>query len=345
MSDEMTSARDFFNQDDSALAPIIMGTEAVSAPEETPEAPAAVPAAEPVEVPAEAPLSGDGPESPDEMEVPETPILTRQPEVQFTVKDPHGEVEIPDLTFVFTAKGETREVPIDRVIRLAQMGFTNEQREQQVLASKQFVVEAESKMTEAAQRIQEYEHYYQQMFNDPQLYEEARVAWLQQNSPEQRAARAETELHRTRVAQAEQQEINQIGSFVTQTLTPTVSRLLQEHPSVNENELIGQYTRLTAPLLVRGRVPANRLPEVNRIVREDLTHWVQATHLERASAQAKRNEEVAKSTALMANAKRQVARVTAPQGSAPSTAVLPKQTTFKTAREWLDSALPMASDQ
>jgi hypothetical protein len=229
------------------------------------------------------------------------------------------------------------------VVRLAQFGFANEEREQQVLAAKRFVVEAQQKEQEYQGLVQQYEGYYDRIFNDPAFYEEARLAYINQNSPESRAQRAEQQLQQIEVAKRQEAEKQQIAGFVEQTIMPVMSRLLQENPMLNENELIGRYTTLTAPLLVNGRVPLTRLRDVEHIVGNDLSLWAQQIQYERTLAKQQSERAAAKATQQVASAKRQAARVFAQPGSVASPNTKP--TKFNSAKDWLDATLPMQSSE
>lgn len=342
------SARDFFQQDDAALSKALG-----LAPKEE-EAPV-----EPVEeeiIPAEGeeigpparresvPTDAEGAETgaeEGETEV-ELPKAERKLMTEFKLLDEKGELEIPDIEVEFKAKGEVRKLPLDHVVRLAQFGFANEEREQQVQAAKHFVAEAQQKEEQFTQAIQQYEGYYDRIFNDPAFYEEARLAYLNQHTPEARAQRAEQQLHAVKTQQLEAQEQQYLAGFVTQTLTPAVSRLMSENPLVSEQEVIGRYTQLTAPLLKNGRVPLNRLAEVKNLVESDLATWVQQTQYERDLTKRQRDQQAAQATRKVAEAKRQTGRIFAQPGRVPESQ--PKPTKFDSARDWLNATLPTPSE-
>lgn len=327
-----TSAREFFMQDDAALAASWMPPGETPAEEGAPnEAPPA-----PTEE-ASAPVEGQPPAET------ELPTLKRQPMTQFAVLDQQGELEIPDVMIKFKAKGEERELPLDHVVRLAQLGFTNEEREQQVLAARKFVAEAEERESQYSKQIQQYEAYYQRLFQDPDFYDQARAAFFQQNTPEARAQRAEQEAARLRAEQGRQAETQQITGFVQTVLAPAAEQLLQQYPEVNETELVGRYTQLTAPLLVNGRVPVHKLAEVQRIVQHDLKDWIERTHVERLTAKQAQERKAQAATAQVAQTKRAAARVFAPTGGVaqPST----KPVKFATAKDWLNSTFSPTTNE
>lgn len=329
------SAREFFQQDDSELVKIW-----------APEPPAEEPAAPVVETPVAPPSAETVPTDSEgaEAKAPEVevPKAERKLMTEFKVLDTEGELEVPEIEIEFKAKGEMRKLPLDHVVRLAQFGFANEEREQQVLASKRFVAEAQEKEQQFHQTIQQYEQYYEKMFNDPAFYEEARLAFINQNSPEARAQRAEGELARQRQEKLVERENVQRAEFTQQAVVPVVTRLLTENPLVNENEIIGRFSTLTAPFLVQGKVPLNRLREVEHVVQNDLTTWAQQTQYERTLAKQESDRKAAQATHQVAQAKRQAARVFAQPGQVPEPQ--PKPTKFETAKDWLNATLPTASE-
>lgn len=325
------SAHEFFRQDDVELAKALNINLDPPAEEEGTPVLAALAEASPVSAPAKAD--------------PEIPVLTRKPMTEFAIFDDAGELEIPDVKIKFKAKGEDRELPLDHVVRLAQFGFANEEREQQVLAARKFVAEAETQAQDYQSTIQKYESHYDRLFNDPQFYENARLEYLQQNSPENRALRAEQQLQQVRQNSVLQQEDQMIQGFVQQSLVPTVQAMLTNNPLVNEQEILGRYTELTAPLLVRGRVPINRLQQVQRLVSEDLAGWVERMNFERQTKQTTATAVAAKQTQETATAKRQAARVFAHSGSAGAEMSQPaKPAAYGTAKDWLKSTFGTTND-
>lgn len=335
---ENQSARDFFNQDESVLVKE-WGIPTPDAETETPE----LTPVESVPSPDEGPEEGAAPVSaaPEPAEV-EVPKVERKLMTEFKVLDQEGELEVPEIQIEFKAKGETRKLPLDHVVRLAQFGFANEEREQQVLAAKRFVTEAQQQTDELQKFIQQYEGYYDKIFNDPAFYEEARLAYLNQNSPEARAQRAESELARVNQAKQLQREEQTVAGFVQQTVMPAMTRLIQENPLVSDTELVGRYTMLTAPLLVNGRVPLHRLREVEHLVANDLSTWAQQQQYERTLKQQSTTRDQARATQQVAATKRQAARVFSQPGGVPEPA--PKPTKFDSARDWLNATLPSNSE-
>ncbi|MCI0349124.1 MAG: hypothetical protein L0Z53_06825 [Acidobacteriales bacterium] len=281
----------------------------------------------------------------------EIPTLARAPETPFTVSDAEGELELPDVYFSFKANGKDYEkVPIDKLVRFAQMGIYNADKESKYRDVDLHISTLERRAQGAESRVQQLEKFYERLLADPQYYEDASALYQEQNTPEQRIARAEErtramqaqlDLEREELQRAARQEARQselqsqyqrerddqtVATFVRQELAPAFERLIQSNPLVNEREVLGQYTLMTAPLLERGRVPPSRLTEVKALIDHDLTNWVTALSADRQYAQAQADKKVQAVKAAATQAKRQVARAAAPTGSpAPMRAPAPKK--------------------
>lgn len=265
-----------------------------------------------------------------EAETPAEPVQTapaeaepskepRQYVTKFAVADETGApVEaIPELTFSFTANGkEYEKVPIDKVVKLAQMGVYQHDREQALASEKAQAQQALKLVEEVKQQLAQYDAYYDRLFTDEAFAERARDIYLTQNSPEQRAARAEAQTRETQAQLAQTREEQQLATFVATQLSPKVERLLQQNPLVSDREVIGQYTLLTAPLLERGRVPVSQLARVQSLVENELAQWTQHLQTTRDLERKKSDSKTAQVQAQATLAKRQVARAAAPKGVA-----------------------------
>lgn len=285
--------------------------------------------------------------------------LSRAPETPFSVADAQGELELPELFVSFKANGKDYErVPFDKVVRFAQMGVYNSEKEAKFRDADLTMGQLERRATQAETRTLELERFYERLLADPDYYDNARQLYAEQNTPEQRISRAEErtkamqaqfelereELRRAARHDAQAQELQhkynreredqQIATFVQRELAPTMERLITSHPLVSDREVLGQYTLLTAPLMVGGRVPPERLTEIKAIVDHDLTNWVIALGADREFAQRQQAQKVQAARSAATVAKRQVARAAAPTGSpAPMRPAAPKK--FDTVDDWL----------
>jgi len=347
------TAADFANADLDEFAAAV-GIQLDTPPQPTPEPePEAAPPTE------EAPPAQKEPTSAPETQVPkETPPALPEPEpvkpplTKFSVRDGEGEIEVPqELRFSFKAAGKHYEdVPLEKVVLLAQMGVSNQEREAQVLGAKRFVAATQQENQALRSQIEEYEAYMGRVFTDPVFSEAARDNYSLSNSPEERARRAEGELRTERERQVVASQDNTRAQFAAQVLVPRVSSLLTSHPTLTQEELVGRYTMLTAPLMVRGAVPVERLPEVQYLVENDLAEWARDTHALREMKE-KEGDGAGKAKVVAAQteaalAKRKLARAVAPSSSSSSPLVREPQKpkVYETAADWLHDALPTASE-
>lgn len=289
----------------------------------------------------------------------EVPSLSRAPETPYQVADAQGELDLPDLYFSFKANGKEYErVPLDKVVRFAQMGVYNAEKEAKFRDADISLGTLERRAAQAETRVQELEKFYERLLADPSYYENAATLYAEQNTPEQRINRAEErtramqaqfELEREELRRAARHEVQsqelqsrytreredqQVSTFVKNELAPAFEHLITSNPLVNEREVLGQYTLLTAPLMDRGRIPPERLSEVKALVDHDLTNWIVAVSADREFAQREATKKVQAARSAATVAKRQVARAAAPTGSpAPLRPAAPKK--FDTVDDWL----------
>lgn len=256
---------------------------------------------------------------------------------QFSLFDEQGELEIPtNLIIKYKAVGKDYANPLDKVVQLAQMGHYNHEKQEQYTRTKEENAQLQSVLEEAEGMVKQYEMFFERIATDPKFYDDFVQLQQAQQTPEARALRAQQELQAERQKQAEQREVAQVGEFTNQQLVPLFILMREQYPTVTEDEILGRFGRLTAPHLVKGKIPVAKLSKVKDLVRDELAPWAQSLHVERSHEVERRNREVEAAKVAAAAAKRQVARVVAPSGSAPAAASKTKQS-FKTAREWADS--------
>lgn len=265
-----------------------------------------------------------------------------KPIVDFKVYDKEGELDVPpDLTVSYQANGKAREnVPLDKVVRLAQMGEYNSEREEKVLQAKTYTTQVERQNQELQSQVKEYEGWYAKVLADEEFYRRAQDDFARQQSPDARAERAERQLYEERSRHQAENEAQQTAAYVQQNLVPRVTKLIEENPTVSFEEVMGRFNLLVAPMLVRGQLPRHDLPAVQTLIDADLAHWARGRHQSNELDKQRVTNQVAAAQTQSQMAKRQLARATQPAPtSAPGTPAKPKD--WKTAEDWLDAALPI----
>jgi hypothetical protein len=270
------------------------------------------------------------------------------PAVGFSIFQGADEVEIPNnLKIKFKADGEDREVDLPGVVRLAQMGYYNEQRATEIKEFREQLpqiresfesLQSENEMlTTAMQRI---------LSGDEEYLAQEQEEFLRASSPEARAERAERALEQERLRQRGAGAEQQAAQFV-RSLVPEFETLQTVAPKVSFEEVVGKFNMLTAPLMVRGQIPPAKFREVERIIRSELRPWAEAQHARRVNAEKATTAVATRATATAALAKKQAARAVLPQGTHPTGAPPKAAKKYESAGDImddLDDIVPRASN-
>jgi hypothetical protein len=316
-----------------AVSSILPPADAAVVPEETVAAPPA-PDAEAEDAPEEsAPEeTPDTEDAAEEIALPEgyvaVPTVSEGLATEFTLKDAEGEVEIPDLVVEYKANGKVRQDRLDQVVKLAQWGVYNQERELKVQQDAQQVIE------EAQQMIAEREKQMERLLTDEEFLYAVREAYEAENSPEKRADRAEQQMAALRV-QHQLESINSSGEqFYGQEVTPALQMITKALPSISEAEL---EAKLEMAMQAHVEVAPNGIPYVSpsrydairQYIVEDLALWAQAAHARRVQpAMAQQaNAELDRARVEAQKAKRMVGQKLKPTGSNLSSAERPKAPT------------------
>lgn len=240
-------------------------------------------------------------------------VQGRELATQFTLMDPEGgELAVPDLTIRFTANGKERAEPLDRVVKFAQMGIYNHDREQRFSAIEQQAQQVYAEAEAAKARAAQMEQAVERLLADPNAYLQAQQAWEQANTPEAQAERYRQEAERAR-QEAESVRMAQVGrQFFEGELAPTVDALTNALPSVSADELAAKLVLLVEPYRVNGMVPPNRYQAVREAVVRELVPWAKYLHDAR-TAEREAAAQPVKAEAAKAKAEAEAARIKAQQ--------------------------------
>lgn len=260
----------------------------------------------------------------------------------FVVKDDEGkETAPPSLKLSFKAGGKMQEdVPLDKVVRLAQSGFYAEQMVAERDQLKRQVPEIQSELDRIAVALEDQKALNARLLEDDEFLLNARDQYAAVNTPEHRAQRAEAKLRETEQRQQQHRLVEEANGFVTQTVTPILSRLAEEYPTVTVEELYGRLTIETAPLLRNGVVPRNQWSEVARLLETSVAQYAEAQHVrrdgDRVKATQKATKEVTKAQETATKANRVLAKAMAPAGKGT---VKAKPPAIRTAEDAADSVI------
>jgi len=256
------------------------------------------------------------------------PTVSEGLATEFTLKDAEGEVEIPDLVVEYKANGKVRQDRLDQVVKLAQWGVYNQERELKVQQDAQQAIE------EAQQMIAEREKQMERLLTDEEFLYSVREAYEAENSPEKRADRAEQQIAALRV-QHQLESINSSGEqFYGQEVTPALQMIAKALPSISEAEL---EAKLEMAMQAHVEVAPNGIPYVSpsrydairQYIVEDLALWAQAAHARRVqpAVEQQANAELDRARVEAQKAKRMVGQKLKPTGSNLSSAERPKAPT------------------
>lgn len=274
-------------------------------------------------------------EAEDEPKEEETPKEDKKPPLtKFAVFDDRGELEVPDeLKFAFKANGkEYTDVPLEKVVALAQMGIYNHEQQQKVTQTLSEAQQALAERDQLRTALQQYDDYVAKMLTDDNYLEAAREELAKLNAPEYKIQREREQLEEQKQQWQRQQEDQVVGQYTSQRLAPTINALLEQYPSVSHYEVMGRFTEITAPMLVRGRIPVDRLAQVDQAVNTNLAEWVRGVHASRSVSETKRKEDVTSTQRELISTKKAIARKAAPSGKVAPT--VNKLKPVKSASDW-----------
>lgn len=272
-------------------------------------------------------------ESPDdstEMTLPDgyvaVPTVSDKLATDFVLRDAEGEVEVPELMVEYKANGKVRKDRLDQVVKLAQFGVYNAEREAKVQQTEQVVQSLTSEKAQLEKVLSEREAQLERILTDDEFLYAVRNAYETQNSPEARALRAEEEAHTLRVEREFAPVLAQNTQFNDAEVVPALETIVQALPSVTMEELeerLQMAALANAEVAPTGQrfIPASRFDAIRKYIVEDLAIWAQIQHARRVESQrpslevATAKAETDKARVEAQKAKRLVGQATKPMGS------------------------------
>ena len=274
---------------------------------------------------------------------------------EFTLRDVEGEVEVPDLMVEYKANGKMRQDRLDQVVKLAQWGVYNQEREQKVQQIEQAAQQVYQEREQLAALLSEREEQIEKLLLDDDFLFAVRDAYGEQNSPESRAARAEQQVQDIRV-QHQMSAIAEKGEvFYEKEVMPALKMIVEALPSISIAELESKFEMALYAHVERAPnggtyVPASRYDAIRQYILDDLAVWAQGQHSRRLYSTTsapkqetqKALEERDKARVEAQKAKRAVGQKTLPVGSAGKPSGKPKANAGNTVDDAVASALSTA---
>ena len=314
-------------------------------------------------------VDGDGGDAPDSVEeseelgdqpnMPEgyvaVPTVTDDLATEFALYDADGEVEVPNLMVEYKANGKMRSDRLDQVVKLAQWGVYNKDREEKVQQVEQVAQQVYQEREELAALLSEREEQIEKLLMDDDFLMAVRDAYGEQNSPESRAARAEQEVKDIRV-QNQMSAIAEKGQvFYENEVMPALNMIVGALPSISVDELaekfqMAMYAHVERAPNGEAYVPASRYDAIRQYILDDLAVWAQGQHGRRSkSTTSAPQRETQKALAERdrariesQKAKRAVGQKTLPVGNAGKPSGKPKAYAGNTVDDAVASALSTA---
>jgi hypothetical protein len=252
----------------------------------------------------------------------------------FVLYDAEGEVEVPNLMVKYQANGKERNDRLDQVVKMAQWGVYNQERDQK---AKQVEIENKTlaEEREALQAVlQEREEQLERILQDEDFLFAVREAYEQENSPERRAERAEERVRDAEV-RAQLAPIAQEGQrFYASEVAPALQRIAQVLPTIRAEEL---DQRMALAMQAHAEIGPHGQPIVTpakydalrQYIVEDLAVWAKAMHEYRtegrvgkptvqASPKAQPDPALIKAQREAQQAKNTLAKAIKPSGTPPT---------------------------
>ena len=242
------------------------------------------------------------------------PTIADKLVTEFVLRDNTGEeVETPALVIEYKANGKIRKDRIDQVVKLAQFGVYNQEREQTLQAQQQ---EAEDAVQDALSQLDMREQQIRNLLEDEEAYLRIREQYMAENEPEKRARRAESEVQEMRNQRNSERQAQQAERFYSQSVVPALQDIASRFPEVDVEEVSSHLGAALVPIMKNGVVPPAMYPQVEQYIATSLMEWAEAKHNARVSRfsgqQARAKQEVEAAKIATAKAKRSAATAARP---------------------------------
>lgn len=234
----------------------------------------------------------------------------RELATSFKLLDDSGELEIPEVTIEFEANGKPRREPLDKVVKFAQWGVYNHEREQHLVAEKQQIETQKVHYQQIESRARAMEQERERLLSDPDYLVSQLKQYEQDNTPEARLTREREAIEQERQQFQVQQAVQQANAFFENEVVPATETIMKAMPTISAEEIGAKLVLLSERFKVQtplGRyVTAESFPHLKRAILTDVLPWAEALHEQRtherqsAMSAAKQETEKAKQDAQAA---------------------------------------------
>jgi len=280
------------------------------------------------------------------------PTLSDGLATEFALYDEGGEVEVPSLMVEYKANGKVRKDRLDQVVKLAQWGVYNEERDRKAQAIEQEYTQSLDAIQQMEATVAEREAQIERLLQDDDFLLAVRDAYLAENSPEKRVERAEQETQNLRI-QHQMQDITRSGEeFYNKEVTVAVKMITDALPNISVEDIesrLEMVMQAHAEVAPNGQlyVPPSRYDAIREYIVEDLAVWAQMVNVKRskpdpsATQRAALQSELDKARIEAQKAKNLLGKATKPTGTVGKMNA-PKSAPISTVDDAVDSALRSA---
>lgn len=253
-----------------------------------------------------------------------------KPLTQFVVRaEDDTVVEAPPLKFTFKAGGKEHvDVPLDKVVRLAQSGFAVERVMQEADEVRQRLPQIEQEREQVRQALEDQRILNARLLEDEEFFIQAREQYAATNTPEHKLARERQQLAAQREALESRELATEAQTFLANVTAPKIAALREQYPTVTEEEIVTRLMIELAPLQRNGRVPREQWSQVSQLLDTRVREYADAQHavrdIPRVTAAATATKEVTKAREEATKSKRTLARAIAPGTSRAAVATPPR---------------------
>lgn len=284
--------------------------------ERTGETPEAAP-----ETAFEAAQEGEQTESEPEMGEPPAEAVIGEGGNQIVVRTPDGKfAQAPEVKLEFRVGEKVYLKDVSEVVRMARDGVVGQQYREEVKQYREVLPQVAQKLETMEAELEAQRALNLELLNDPERYFARKEEWERLNAPEERLRRLEAEreqewqMRRANEEQARRQ--NTILSYYTEAVKPVQDELLNGFPEVSLEAKMGRISLDTAPLLVNGIIPPERLPEYRAYLQGPFAEWVKGEAAKMQQADAKRQQLIEQERKKAQQVVQSVGRQVAPNGKA-----------------------------
>lgn len=277
------------------------------------------------------------------------PIVRDKLATEFTLLDAEGEVEVPELMVEYKANGKVRKDRLDQVVKLAQFGVYNVEREQQVKQIEQQAQTLEKEREQIYQLLAERESQIERLLEDDDFLFAVREAYELENTPEQKLARSEQEKRDLQVQYQMSNIVERGTTFYENEVGPALDMIADSLPTVPFEELEERFAyamQAHVEVAPNGQpyIPASRYDAVRRYILDDLAGWAQFQHSRRSTATTpvsddRAQKELERARIDAQKAKRAVGQAMKPIGRAAKDGGKPRSARPATVDDAVSSAL------